>query len=97
MLTDTKSLLFNIIPVISKVIDSLKTTVSDSIDTAVNAVDFSDLTNKVFPPMLKMADGLEATQTNMVQLLVQGDQLTVNLNQLIALSTSLTLSTNWLI
>jgi hypothetical protein len=46
---------------------------------------------------LKMADGLEATQTNMVQLLVQGDQLTVNLNQLIALSTSLTLSTNWLI
>lgn len=89
-LNNTRTLLYNVIPVVVTVVTGLKATVSDSIDMAVGAVDFTVLTQNVFPPLTSMANGLDQTQANMVTLLAQGDAVSLQLNTLISLSSVLT-------
>ncbi|KAI8906311.1 hypothetical protein EDD86DRAFT_271171, partial [Gorgonomyces haynaldii] len=89
LVTDTKALVRVVVPTVSNVVTAMKATVSDVIDTAVNSVQFSVLTNVVYPPMTQMAYGLRNTQGNMSLLLVLGDSLTVSVNALVSNSTSL--------
>lgn len=90
MFNDTEILLNHVLPVVYTVVDNLKLTVTQTIDLAVGAVDFTTLTTLVFPPMTAMAVGLDSTQVNMLSLLKQGDNVTIALGVLVSLSKILT-------
>lgn len=86
-LTQAKALVFSVVPVIGTVVDGTKLAVVEAIDTAVGAVHFDDLHTNVFVPMTQMADGLDSTQVQMIQLLGQGDALSGQITTLVGLST----------
>jgi hypothetical protein len=55
LLKDAPALLSSVLPVVAVIVEGLKTAATESLDMAIKAVNFADLTGKVYPPMTTMA------------------------------------------
>lgn len=92
LLDETTIVVTGVTPALQDIVENLKTGVGGAIDTAVNAVNLTEIDTKVSPSLLTMCDGLELSQNNVDTIKRVSGELDASVVQLKAEAALLTTS-----